>query len=195
MGKTIAWPSICSSRSTSSWRVQRYSSGSLEPMCVWTSSSRASGTSWRMRSSQGSSPASSTTRCSLRLGGEQEVVRLALLGSDQADRADHRDEQALGMHVARVDVGRVDLAREQELHLLAVLGQVGAVHDRRPAGGLEVLLGVPDEVGEGLVQLAEVAVQLNRGHGLLDVIEAGAQVACRASVALAAEEGAAGVGG
>src|SRR5918999_1623589 len=154
MGKTIAWPSMSSSRSTSSARLQRYSSGSFEPMWVWASSSSTPGTSSRTRSSQGRMPLSSTTRGSLRLRGKHEMVGLAVL-LHQGDGPDHRHQEALGVNVAGVDVGRVDLAGEQPLHLLAVLGEVGAVHDRRPAGRLELLLGIADQVAEGLVELAE----------------------------------------
>src|SRR5918999_4321470 len=167
MGKTIAWPSMSSSRSTTSARLQRYSSGSFEPMWVWASRSSRPGTSSRMRSSQGRMPVSSTTTDEpigvarepgglrgLRLGREQEVVGL-VVPLHKGDGADHRHQEALGVNVAGVDVGRVDLAGEQPLHLLAVLGEVGAVHDRRPAGRLELLLGIADQVAEGLVELAE----------------------------------------
>src|SRR5918996_653417 len=193
MGKTTARASIGSSASTSYCRLQRYSSGSFAPRCVWTSSSSAPGTSSRIRSSQGSNPALETTtneaieRPGSGSRGQEEVVGL-LARLDEADRAGHGHEQALRVHVARVDLGRLDLARQELLHLLAVLLQVVPVHHRRPARGLEILLRVADELGERGVQLAEAAVEFDGGHRVPRVVEAGALLAGGARVALAPEQ-------
>jgi hypothetical protein len=130
-----------------------------------------------------------TPECSAAGGLEQEVARLAVL-PHEPDAADHRNQQPLGVHVAGLDLGRVNLAGEHGLHLLAVGLEVGPIHHRRPDRRREVGLAVAHEVGKAWVQLPEVAVQADDGHRLRHIVEARPRLSRGPAVA-PCEEGAA----
>ncbi len=70
---------------------------------------------------------------------EQEVAGVAGL-AHQRESPPHRHEQALGVHVAGVHRGGLDLALQHLAQLLAVLLQVRPVGDRGPAGRAELAL-------------------------------------------------------
>src|SRR4051794_39579856 len=155
-------------------------------MCVCASSGSSPPISFWSRSNHGTMPLSSITRLRLR-SLEQEVRRLAVL-LDERERADHRYEQTLRVHVTGLDVHGLNLAREHVLHLLPVLVEVGAVHDGRPYRLLELRLGVAEEVRESLVELLEAAVERDSRPRLLDVVEAGERVARRPLLLLLREQ-------
>src|SRR3954462_3176520 len=187
MGNTNARASMLSSARTSWSRLHLNPSGSLNPMCVCASRGSRAGTDSVRRSNHGNMPASGTiTRRRLR-SFQQEMRGLAVL-ADEREGAHDGHEESLSMDVAGLDVGRLDLAGEHVLHLLAVLVEVRAIHHRRPDRLVELRLRVADEIAEGRVQLPEPAVESDHGLRLLHVVEARARLALRCLVLLLREQ-------
>ena len=87
-------------------------------------------------------------------------------------RADDRDHQALAVHVGALHGHGFDLPRGQLCQLLLLLLVHGAVVRRRPGGLAELVLLIADQFGKRRVELAELALQGQRGHRLGDVVEA-----------------------
>src|SRR3954465_1641452 len=108
---------------------------------------------------------------------QEEVARFTFLVTLQREAADHRHEQALGVHVAGVHLDRIEVAVHHGPHLRLVPPELAAVGDWRPARVLEVLLAVADELREVHVELPEVAVEADHGHRLVGVVESRSQLA------------------
>ena len=106
------------------------------------------------------------------LGLQQQVQGQTILAGDGGQLADDRDHQALAMHVGALHGHGFNLTGGQLCQLLLLLLVDGAIVRRRPRRLPELLLLVPDQFGKRGVELAELAVEAEHGHRLLDVVEA-----------------------
>src|SRR3954447_22511400 len=110
-------------------------------------------------------------------GLEHEVQRKPVLAGGDGELADHRDHQALAVHVGALHLDLAQLAGAHLAELLELVLVVAPVVRGRPGGLGELVLLVADELGERGVELLELAVEGEDGHRGGDVVEAVARLA------------------